>query len=67
MRVPLAVRNYFRLPSRFVISAILISGFGFRLIGINIGLPDSRDPREVLIARDVLNLYHFTAPAAMCN
>ena len=67
MRVPLAVRNYFRLPSRFVISAILISGFGFRLIGINIGLPDSPDPREVLIARDVLNLIHFTAPPEIYN
>ncbi len=67
MRVPVAVRNYFRLPSRFVISAILISGFGFRLIGINIGLPDSPDPREVLIARDVLNLIHFTAPPEIYN
>ncbi len=67
MRVPLAVRNYFRLPSCFVISAILISGFGFRLIGINIGLPDSPDPREVLIARDVLNLIHFTAPPEIYN
>lgn len=67
MRVPLAVRNYFRLPSRFVIPAILISGFGFRLIGINIGLPDSPDPREVLIARDVLNLIHFTAPPEIYN
>ena len=61
------MRNYFRLPSRFVISAILISGFGFRLIGINIGLPDAPDPREVLIARDVLNLIHFTAPPEIYN
>ena len=67
MRVPLAVRNYFRLPSRCVIAAILISGFGFRLIGINIGLPDAPDPREVLIARDVLNLIHFTAPPEIYN
>jgi hypothetical protein len=67
MRVSLAVRNYFRLPSRCVIAAILISGFGFRLIGINIGLPDSPDPREVLIARDVLNLIHFTAPPEIYN
>lgn len=61
------MRNYFRLPSSFVISAILISGFSFRLIGINIGLPDSPDPREVLIARDVLNLTHFTAPPQIYN
>ena len=61
------MRNSFRLPSRCVISAILISGFGFRLIGINIGLPDAPDPREVLIARDVLNLIHFTAPPEIYN
>ena len=67
MRVPLAVRNCFRLPNNFVIPAILISGFSFRLIGINIGLPDSPDPREVLIARDVLNLIHFTAPPQIYN
>ena len=67
MRVPFAVRNCFRLSNNFVISAILISGFSFRLIGIDIGLPDSPDPREVLIARDVLNLTHFTAPPQIYN
>ena len=67
MSIPLAVRNYLRSPNSCVISAILISGFGFRLIGINIGLPDSPDPREVLIARDVLNLIHFTAPPEIYN
>ena len=67
MSVPLAVRNCFRLANDFVIPAILISGFSFRLIGINIGLPDSPDPREVLIARDVLNLIHFTAPPQIYN
>ena len=67
MRVPLAVRNCFRLSNNFVISAILISGFSFRLIGIDIGLPDSPDPREMLIARDVLNLTHFTAPPQIYN
>ena len=67
MRMPLAVSNCFRLSNNFVIPAILISGFSFRLIGINIGLPDSPDPREVLIARDVLNLIHFTAPPEIYN
>ena len=67
MRVPLAVSDCFRLSNNFVILAILISGFSFRLIGINIGLPDSPDPREVLIARDVLNLIHFTAPPQIYN
>ena len=67
MRMPPAVRNCFRLSNTFIISAILISGFSFRLIGINIGLPDAPDPREVLIARDVLNLIHFTAPPHIYN
>ena len=67
MRMPLAVSNCFRLSNNFVIPAILISGFSFRLIGINIGLPDSPDPREVLIAQDVLNLIHFTAPPQIYN
>ena len=67
MRVPLAVRNSFRLPDSFAIAAILTIGFSFRSIGINIGLPDAPDPREVLIARDVLNLIHFTAPPEIYN
>ena len=67
MRVLLAVRNCFRLSNSFVIPAILISGFSLRLIGINVGLPDAPDPREVLIARDVLNLIHFTAPPQIYN
>lgn len=67
MSVLLAVRNCFRLSNNFIIFAILISGFGFRLIGITVGLPDSPDPREVLIARDVLNLIHFTAPPQIYN
>ena len=67
MRMPLAVSNCFRLSNNSVIPAILISGFSFRLIGINIGLPDSPDPREVLIVRDVLNLIHFTAPPQIYN
>ena len=67
MSVLLAVRNCFRLSNSCVIPAILISGFSFRLIGINVGLPDSPDPREVLIARDVLNLIHFTAPPQIYN
>ncbi len=44
-----------------VISAILITGFALRFIGISVGLPDAPDPREVIIAQDVLNLVHLTA------
>ena len=67
MRRLLAVRNYFGSPDNFIIAAILISGFGLRGIGLNIGLPDTPDPREVIIAQDVLNLIHFTAPPQTYN
>ena len=67
MRLLLAVRNFFSLSSNFVISAILIAGFGLRVVGINVGLPEAPDPREVIIAEDVLNLIHFTAPPQTYN
>lgn len=63
----LAVKNRFRLPDRLILSAILIGGGCLRLIGLPIGLPDSPDPREVLIAADILNLVHFTAPPQIYN
>ena len=67
MRLLLAVRNFFSVPSNFVILAILIVGFGLRVVGINVGLPEAPDPREVIIAQDVLNLIHFTAPPQTYN
>ena len=67
MRLLLAVRNFFSLSSNFVISAILIAGFGLRVVGINVGLPETPDPREAIIAQDVLNLIHFTAPPQTYN
>ena len=60
-------KKLFSFPGRFVISAILIGGFGLRIVGINVGLPDTPDPREVIIAQDVLNLIHFTAPPQTYN
>ena len=54
-------------PTYIGIPIILAIGFGLRLIGINVGLPDSPDPREVIIAQDVLNLVHFTAPPETYN
>ena len=67
MRLLLAVRDFFALPSHFVISAILIAGFGLRVVGINVGLPEAPDPREAIIAQDVLNLIHLTAPPQTYN
>ena len=52
---------------KFVMPAILLVGLGLRLIGLNVGLPKSPDPREVLIAQDVLNLMHFAAPPEIYN
>ncbi len=37
------------------------------MVGINVGLPDTPDPREAIIAQDVLNLIHFTAPPETYN
>ena len=67
MRLLLAVRNFFSLPSHFVISVILIAGFGLRVVGINVGLPEAPDPREAIIAQDVLNLIYLTAPPQTYN
>ena len=67
MRRLLAVRNCFSSPNNLVIAAILIGGLGFRVVGVNVGLPDTPDPREVIIAQDVLNLIHFTAPPQTYN
>ena len=67
VRLLLAVKNFFSVPSNFVILAILIAGFGLRVVGVNVGLPEAPDPREVIIAQDVLNLIHFTAPPQTYN
>ena len=61
------MKNRLNLPRNVVICVILIGGFGLRLIGINVGLPDSPDPRETIIAQDVLNLVYFTAPPKTYN
>lgn len=61
MRLLQPLKNRTNLLDNAIISAILIIGFAFRLIGINVGLPDAPDPREVIIAQDVLNLVHLTA------
>ena len=45
----------------------LIVGFTLRMIGIGVGLPDYPDPREPLIAQDILNLIHLKAPPEIYN
>lgn len=59
--------NYAGSTNNLIIPTVLAMGFVLRLIGVNVGLPDSPDPREVLIAQDVLNLIHFTAPPQIYN
>ena len=54
-------------PTYISMPLIFIIGFALRLIGINVGLPDSPDPREMLIAQDVLNLIHLTAVPEIYN
>jgi len=61
------VKNCLNLPRNTVIFVILLGGFGLRIVGINVGLPDTPDPRESIIAQDVLNLVHFTAPPQTYN
>ena len=67
MKLPIAHRNNTYNPDIFVVSIILVVGFVLRVLGIGVGLPDSPDPRETLIAQDVLNLISFTAPPEIYN
>ena len=73
MKSLVAARRSFNLTDRagfvnnLIMPTVLAIGFLLRLIGVNVGLPDSPDPREVLIAQDVLNLIHFTAPPQIYN
>ena len=46
---------------------LLVVGFVIRIIGIGVGLPDTPDPREILIAEDIINLINFTSPPDIYN
>ena len=50
-----------------VLIPILTIGFALRIAGLGVGLPDSPDPREPLIAQDILNLLHFKSPPDIYN
>ena len=56
-----------KFVTNLIMPTVLVIGFVLRLIGVNVGLPDSPDPREVFIAQDVLNLIHFTSPPQIYN
>ncbi len=46
---------------------LLVIGFVIRMLGIGVGLPDTPDPREILIAEDIINLINFSAPPEIYN
>ena len=50
-----------------VLIPILAIGFGLRIVGLSVGLPDHPDPREPLIAQDILNLIHLESPPQIYN
>ena len=50
-----------------VIVPILMVGFVLRIVGFGVGLPDCPDPREPLIAQDILNLIHLESPPQIYN
>ena len=50
-----------------VLIPILAIGFGLRIVGLGVGLPDHPDPREPLIAQDILNLIHLESPPQIYN
>ena len=57
--------RFFRID--LVLIPILTIGFALRIVGLGVGLPDHPDPREPLIAQDILNLIHLEAPPQIYN
>ncbi|RKU28656.1 hypothetical protein C6497_07800 [Candidatus Poribacteria bacterium] len=51
----------------FILPIIIFISLLIRLPGIGVGLPYTPDPREVLIAEDVLNLINFESPPTIYN
>lgn len=50
-----------------VLIPILTIGFTLRIVGLGVGLPDRPDPRELLIAQDILNLIDLAALPEIYN
>ena len=64
---PNPLRNYTSYLNILLIPILLIVGYVLRIIGIGVGLPDTPDPRETLIAEDIINLINFTSPPEIYN
>ena len=67
MKLPILQRNSTYNLNILIMPAILVIGFLLRILGIGVGLPNSPDPRETLIAQDILNLINLTAPPEIYN
>lgn len=67
MKSTTVFKRYSYITEYLVIFTILVIGFVLRYLGIGVGLPSSPDPRETLIAQDILNLINFTAPPEIYN
>ncbi len=50
-----------------VLIPIFAIGFTLRIVGLGVGLPAHPDPREPLIAQDILNLIHFESIPEIYN
>ena len=59
------MKCFWRIDS--VLIPIIAIGFALRCVGLDVGLPDHPDPREPLIAQDILNLIHFESPPEIYN
>ena len=59
------MKRFFRIDLFLIL--ILVLGFALRMVGLGVGLPDYPDPRELLIAQDILNLLHLESPPEIYN
>ena len=67
MKLPNSLRNYISYLNILLMPTLLVAGFVIRILGISVGLPDTPDPREILIAEDIINLINFTSPPEIYN
>lgn len=60
-------QDYRLKPEQFLLPAIIFISLLIRLPGIGVGLPYTPDPREALIAEDVLNIITLESPPTIYN
>lgn len=67
MKLHTSLRNYTHYLNILLMPILLVASFVIRILGIGVGLPDTPDPREILIAEDIINLINFTSPPEIYN